>query len=178
MGQAKIDGDLILACLARNNGATLAGDHGVMYAPYYKRVERKFIGAVKMPSGVLSPAAFFYRLEQWQVDHAKRLVHMLNDDLHHDGAWSVLWTNPTAQGQPTELHIAYQDVDGDIRFVIESTRSLVDLMMSGPESHMENCERAFQECMGWTREVDIRPDQTIKAGQGQQSVNPNIKPII
>ncbi len=178
MGQAKIDGDLIMATLAANAGDTLPGNHGVMYSPYYGKVERRYIGAVTLPSGVLQPSAFFFKVEAWQNEHAKKLVQTLNRDLHHDGAWSVLWNTPLEDGRPTKLNIAFQDVDGDIRFIIESDRTLPDLLANGPESHLNSCENAYRQMMGWVRDVEIKPGQTIKFAQGQDQADPTVHPLI
>lgn len=174
----KIDGDLLMACVAAGAGQTVSGEHGVMYMPYHRNVGVRYIGFVRAASKVVIPTKLFYKVEPWQDDYARKLVHLLNYQLHHDGAWSVMWGSPTQDGMPTQINMAYQDVDGDFCFVINSERTLLDMQMTGPESHLENCERAWKQYTGWGEEVEIRPEQKIKAAQGQEQKDPTVQPII
>jgi hypothetical protein len=174
----KVDSNAIMAALMRRNGQTFGGEHGVTFMPDYMNCVVRHFGMVKMKSGVLVSAQHFYKTEAWQDDYARKLVANLNKQLHHDGVWAVMWTNPTEFGMPTELRIAFQDKDGDPQFVIEVERTLTDLMVHGPDSHMENCERAYQQWVRWQKEMEISEKQKIKWGQGQEQINPLDQPLI
>lgn len=172
----KIDGDTICAGLARRAGQVYEGEHGVMFMPHDQVVIVKHIGVVKTRSGVILRAEHFYKVAPWQDDYARKLVHKLNYELHHDGAWSVMWSHPTDDGMPTQINFAYQDVDGDPQLVINSDRTLADMMTRGPDSHLENCERAYQQVVGWKKDMEIAPDQQIKWAKGQEQLDPNVQP--
>lgn len=174
----KIDADTIMASLMRRNGQTFQGRHGVTYMPNYADIVVKYVGDVRKPSGMILRAENFYKVAPWQDHHARELVRKLNAQLHHDGAWAVMWTNPTPDGMPTEIKISFQDVDGDPQFVIDCERTLADLMTTGPESHMENCERAYQQWKQWQVDMEISPNQKIKWGQGQEQRDPHDQPLI
>lgn len=180
----KVDGDTLVRTAQAAAGQVLQGNHGVMFIPAGPRgpkmqsVAVRYIGQVRAPSGVIMEARFFYRVEPWQIDHAEKLVHKLNYELHHDGAWSVLWKHPAPDGVPTMISMAYQDADGDVQFVVDSNRTCADLQIAGPESQIEICERAYKQFMGWLSDVDIGAGQMIKAAQGQQQKDPTIQPLI
>lgn len=176
----KIDGDTIVATMMRNQHQTIDSDCGLMFMPHGSMVLEKFIGYVKTPtSGVIRRAENFVKVTPWQRDYARRLVKFLNYDLHYDGAWSVMWGDPTIDGTPTTIHFAYQDVDGDVAFVVDSTRSLVELMQTNDvRSHGQNADKAHREWKAMMKDVEVRKDQTIKAALGEQPLDPNVQPII
>lgn len=176
---AKVDADSIMATLARSSGATLKADGGVMFTPFESVVVRKATGTVKLASGIIVTAENFFKLTPWQDDYARKLVMFLNYDLHHDGNWAVMWLNPTLEGMPTEIRLAYQDEDGDVQFVIESDRTLVNLQqVDDVRSHGENAEQAYMQYKQWLCDVDVQDNQKIKAAQGQQQFDPTIQPLV
>lgn len=176
---AKVDADSIMATLARKNGTTLRCNGGVQFAPYDGVVVRRDFGEVMMDSGLLQPVSTFFKLTPWQVDYAQRLVKFLNYEMGHDGSWAVLWLNPTIDGYATEIRMAYQDVDGDVQFVVESDRTLVDLQsVDDVSSHGNNCNSAYVQWKQWMDDVDVQKNQTIKAAQGQQQLDPTVTPLL
>lgn len=174
----KINGDDIIAALHRDASTVLEGNHGVMFVRKDLNSQPRFIGEVKTPGGILMKARFFYRVQPWQEDHARRLVDMLNREIWHDGAWAVLWSHPDIEGVPHAINMAWQDADGDVCFVINSDRTLLDLQANGPESQIGSCEKAWREYMGFMDAVDVQADQKIKAGQGQLQKDPNDLPLL
>lgn len=174
----KLDSNTIMAALMRRHGQTFNGSHGVTYMPDYMNCIVRHVGQVQMKSGVLVPTSHFYKVEPWQDDYARKLVADLNKILHHDGAWAVMWCNPTEFGMPTQLKIAFQDKDGDPQFVIDVERPLTDLQVNGPKSHMDNCERAYQQWKRWMADMEINDNQKIKWGQGQEQIRPDDQPLI
>lgn len=175
----RVDADSIMATLARNAGMTVQAAGGVSFMPFDGAILRRAVGEVKLASGVIVKADAFFKLTAWQDDYARRCVKVLNGDLGHDGAWAVMWLNPTVDGLPTEIRFAWQDDDGDIQFVVESQRTLVDLQqVDDATSHGNNCAEAYKTWRGWLKDVDVQPDQTIKAAQGQQQKDPNVRPLV
>lgn len=181
MFNTKIDADVIVASLMRKAGTTL-GDNvncGVTFVPHGQAILEKPIGYARTKNGVIRAASNFMKLTTWQRDYARRLVQFLNYELHHDGVWSVAWSNPTHEGMPTQLNFAFQDVDGDIQCVVNSDRTLIDLMTKDDvKGHGGNAEAAYQHYVTFVRDVDVKKNQTIKAAQGEQQLDPNVVPII
>ena len=169
-----------MATLARQNGQTVKANGGVSFLPYNGAILRQAIGEVTLPSGVIVKADTFFKLSAWQDDYARRCVRFLNGELGHDGAWAVMWLNPTIDGLPTEIRFAWQDGDGDVQVVVESDLTLVKLQQADNprEMHGNNCESAYNQYKAFIKDVDVQKDQTIKAAQGQQPRDPNVQPII
>lgn len=182
MASRALDVDTIHAGLARMAGTVLAGAHGVQYtisSDFGKQVRRTYVGGhVRNSRGILQRVENFYKVQEWQNDHATKLVRLLNYELHHDGSWAVMWTLPGFDGIPTELRMAFQDVDGDVQLVVESDRKPADLLANGPISHLNNCEKAYQEWREHMKVVDVQKNQTIKMGQGEREKDPSIQPDI
>lgn len=176
---AKVDADSILASMARANGQTYDQGSGVEWFPHDKAVVRKAQGQIKLKSGVVVNAEHFYKITAWQDDYARRLVKFLNYEMNHDGVWAVAWCNPTDDGYATEIRFGFQDMDGDFQFLIGSDLTLVDLQTRDDvRRHGKVCEEAYQQWRTWQKDVDVRPEQTIKAAKGQSQANPNDQPIL
>lgn len=177
---ARVDAESIMATLARQNGQTLHASGGVSFVPYNGAILRQAIGEVRLPSGVIIGADVFFKLSAWQDDYARRCVKFLNGDLGHDGAWAVMWLNPTIDGLPTEIRFAWQDDDGDVQFVVESDVTLVKLQQTDdPRTmHGNNAEAAYRQYRDFLQDVDVQENQKIKAAQGQRPRDPNDQPII
>lgn len=176
---AKVDAESIMASLARQNGQTLDHDAAIQWFPHDTAIVRKAEGQIVMPSGVVVNASNFFKITAWQDDYARRLVKFLNYELNHDGVWAVAWCNPTQEGYATELRMGFQDMDGDFQFLIGSDLTLVDLQTKDDaRRHGKVCEEAYQTWRNWQKDVDVRPDQKIKAAQGQAQADPNDQPLL
>jgi len=176
----RVDAASIMATLARKNGQTLKNiQGGIEFFPVDQAVIRKARGTVMLPSGVLINAENFFQITPWQDDYARRLVRFLNYELSHDGVWAVCWCNPTEDGYATELRYGFQDEDGDLQIALASDLTLVDLQtVDDVKRHGNVVEQAYQKWVEWKEEVDVRPDQTIKAAQGQSQADPRVQPLV
>lgn len=117
----------------------------------------------------------------WAGDVLRRL----NRELHHDGAWVVVFTHPPAQ--PTALHtpghVGYErycliwlDQDGDPQFVQEwqaNESEMVDfaeVLLAGIDSTMAKAEISW---LRWHQAmievIEPREGQTFKRAQGQMA---------
>lgn len=176
---AKVDAESIMASMARQNGQTLDQDAAVQWFPHDGAIVRKATGQVLLPSGIVVNAENFFKITAWQDDYARRLVKFLNYEMRHDGVWAVAWCNSTVDGYATELRMGFQDLDGDFQFLIGSDLTLVDLQTrDDARRHGKVCEDAYQQWRGWQRDVDVKPEQTIKAALGQQQADPTVQPIL
>lgn len=121
----------------------------------------------------------------WAVD----LLHLLNRELHHDGAWVVVFTHP----QPTEMGnillnpsharygryaIMWMDADGDVQFSMEWERGVTsdlkewpDVVAEGIEAKANKAEAAWQAWYLAMRKVLEVKDgvHTFKRAKGEQA---------
>jgi hypothetical protein len=120
-----------------------------------------------------------------QMMSADDVLRWLNRELHHDGAWVVVFTNPQladiTTGRIDPGHAEYGryvllwlDQDGDVQIPIEwaagegGLHDFSDVMLAGILSTLSKAETAWNLWHTHMREVlDPRPDQLFKAAQGQ-----------
>ena len=118
-----------------------------------------------------------------QMVFAQDVLKLLNKELHHDGAWVIVFTNP----QPLALAISnlteyarfailWMDRDGDVQFTLDwvdgegDMFDFADVLLAGLETWGNHAEQAWQTWHMIIREaVDPSESQTIKAAQGQLS---------
>lgn len=175
----KVDAESIMASMCRQNGQTLDQYAAVTWFPHDSAIVRKAHGQVQLPSGVVVKAEHFFRITAWQDDYARRLVKFLNYEMSYDGVWAVAWCNSTVDGYATELRFGFQDRDGDLQFLIGSDLTLVDLQTRDDvRRHGKVCDNAYNQWRAWQRDVDVQPEQTIKAAQGQQQADPKDQPFL
>jgi hypothetical protein len=120
-----------------------------------------------------------------QTMWADDVLHKLNRELHHDGAWVVVFTAPGAAAdgcaifaQPGYIEYAryclmWVDKDGDVQFSIEWVRNesdlldFTDVLMAGIESTMAKCEAAWETWVMQRKVMDPQQGQTFKRAKGQ-----------
>lgn len=117
-----------------------------------------------------------------QMMFARDVLTLLNREIHHDGAWMMVFTNPAAAESVLLVHAEYQrmaflfvDRDGDPQFTIDwvrgggEERDFADVLLSGRESWGNRCEAAWQTWKVLMRDtLAPSPEQLIKRAQGQQ----------
>lgn len=122
-----------------------------------------------------------------QLLFATDALRALNREVHHDGAWVIVYTHPKPPRvevvlYDTSKHIDYaryallwMDKDGDVQFTLEWRENesdmvdFPDVLLAGIESLMDRAEGAWNIWHYQMRTVlDPREDQLVKRAQGQQ----------
>ncbi len=118
-----------------------------------------------------------------QALFARDMLRLLNRELHHDGAWVMVFTHPVPCSI-LMLHAEYRrfgfiwiDADGDPHFTVEWQQGegeeldFADVLNSGRESWANRCESAWE---AWkllmVDVIDPAEGQTFKRAQGQRPV--------
>ena len=119
----------------------------------------------------------------WAAD----VLKALNRELHHDGAWVIVFTDPAPPGQGDIIYLdgghreygryalLWVDDEGDVQFAMEWVRNeselldWADVLLAGLESVMAKAEAAWEMWNTHMREV-IEPaeGQTFARAQGQR----------
>ena len=122
----------------------------------------------------------------WAAD----VLHRLNKDLHHDGAWALVFTAPLRplQGEAIFAHpdhieygryvLIWLDQDGDPQFSVEWVQNeselldFSDVLLAGIDSTVDKMEGAWQMWNLHMRDV-IEPaeGQTFKRARGQRAAS-------
>ena len=107
---------------------------------------------------------------------ASDMVQMLNEDLHHDGAWFVGFTNPLDPVIPFLASTYYGrffflwiDQDGDPQFTIENDEQFWQVLQAGPDEWLGHAETSWQQWHLMMRKV-LAPSehQTFKRALGEK----------
>lgn len=116
-------------------------------------------------------------LDPMQLMWAASALTRFNAELHHDGAWVLVFTHP----KPPSILIAdpkyvecaryvflWLDADGDVQFPMDWMENetelldFADVVAAGIESNMQHAEESWQR---WHHLMRVVPE--IKAGKGQ-----------
>jgi|GEM_PF-2409581 len=121
-----------------------------------------------------------------QLLWAGAILHLLNKELHHDGAWVLVFTHPRAAPAESILHDAthadyrrygliWLDADGDPQFTLEwqagtdGLRTFADVVEAGIMSTAQKCEQAWMIWDDSRQTLDLKDGQTFKRAQGQSA---------
>jgi hypothetical protein len=121
-----------------------------------------------------------------QLLWAGEVLRLLNRELHHDGAWVLVFTHPHSVPGPSVLHQAghaeyrrygliWLDADGDPQFTMEwqhgtaELPSFTDVMLAGIESTAQKAEQAWMLWDDSHKTLDLKAEQTFKRAQGQRA---------
>ena len=120
----------------------------------------------------------------WSADVLRRL----NRELHHDGAWCVVFCDPkppehgelavfagSGHREYARYALLWLDQDGDVQFAVEWVRDeselldWADVLLAGIDSVMQKCEAAWEIWKLNMRDVlDHGEGQLIKRAKGQR----------
>lgn len=121
-----------------------------------------------------------------QVMFAGDMLKRLNRELHHDGAWCMVFTHPKPLAEGFAIfsspHADYSryvflwlDPDGDVQIPIEWKENeselldFADVLSAGCLAHMGCCEQAWMDWKMHMRDVlEPREGEIFKEAQGQR----------
>lgn len=124
-----------------------------------------------------------------QMLWAGTILRMLNTELHHDGAWVIVFTHPMPPKLETVLHnpthceygryaFIFLDQDGDPQFTMEwetgITSDLKDFAAIVEQGPLATCTKAEMAWVEWSesrRALELRPGETFKKAKGQAPSN-------
>jgi len=173
------DDDLITTALLRRfqGEAVLGGSDGRFYA-----IIRRNNGDLVVHHPGSPPLA------AEQLMWASDVLKALNRELHHDGAWVVVFTDPAPPGAgDLVIHVnggyceygryalLWLDDEADVQFALEWVRNeselldWSDVLLAGLHSLMGKCEAAWEMWNTHMRDVlDPDEDQTFARARGEQ----------
>lgn len=106
---------------------------------------------------------------------ANDMLTALNNQLHHDGAWCLVFTNPRALRPPMMEHtydrlvLIWMDADGDVQFTQDHEEGIVHALEIGMDAWLQQAETAFQLWHHHMRTVLApKPGELVKLAQGQR----------
>lgn len=127
-------------------------------------------------------------LDTMQLLWAAKLLRLINREIHHDGAWVVVFTHPKPAAFDSAIHaepkattyarycIIWLDKDGDPQFTQEwiendnaDFRWFSDVVLAGVESTAQKCEGSWQvwhEMM--VKLIQPKEGQTFKRAKGER----------
>lgn len=141
----------------------------------------RFYALAQRSNGAFLEHRMGSRAEPDQVIFAQDLLTMLNKELHHDGAWVIVFTHPkprehvlASHGDYARFAIMWMDRDGDVQFThdwLEKQGEIfdfADVLKAGREVWCEHAEQAWK--IWHTMMIDVidpAEGQTFKRAQGQ-----------
>lgn len=115
-----------------------------------------------------------------QKVYAQTCLTLLNDELHHDGAWVALFTHPDVTiGWVLEyqrITFLFLDADGDVRFPFtwqqgaqSDEKDWAELIANGTHSLAHCAEHAWRLWRESMDVLDAQPDQTYRRALGEEA---------
>jgi len=106
---------------------------------------------------------------------ASDVLTYLNKNLHHDGAWCIVFTHPAPAIPPfrtcdfQRFTILWMDEDGDVQFPLAHELGMVEAMTWGLQAWAQQCETAWMLWNHAMRQVlDPQANETFKRAKGQR----------
>lgn len=121
-----------------------------------------------------------------QIMWADDVLKLLNRELHHDGAWVVVFTHPKPMAKSSifadaghaefgRYVLMWLDADGDVQIPVEWTAGdgdlldFTDVLIAGKEAIAQSCEAAWGMWSVSRQALDLREGQTFKRALGQRA---------
>lgn len=127
-------------------------------------------------------------IDSAQLLWAVRLLKLVNRELHHDGAWVVVFTHPSNVTFDSPIHaearsayyrrygIIFCDKDADPQFTIEwlhgqntELKDFAAVVLNGIESTAQKCEQAWKMAQVANQVLDRKQGETYKRARGQRA---------
>lgn len=107
---------------------------------------------------------------------ASQTLSFINRQIHHDGAWCMVFTHPRPP-IPPEMRVSFQrfvllwlDKDGDVQFPIEHDQSIMEALAWSPIDWAKQCETAWGLWHHAMKQVlDPQPNETYRRAKGEQA---------
>lgn len=129
------------------------------------------------------------QVDPQQMLWAGRVLGLLNRELHHDGAWVLVFTHPRPPRALTVIEdpkhwlydrycLLWVDQDGDVQFTVEWQKGdgelydFTDVVLAGIESTTAKCESAWQlwhTMMRQVPEIKANDPRTYKRAAGERA---------
>jgi hypothetical protein len=125
-------------------------------------------------------------LDPVQMVYSQKLLQRLNQDLHHDGAWVLLWSHPGhyaafmhVPGAYSVMNLIWVDRDGDAKVRLEwvagqneDVIGIIDLLLQGELPMCDQAETAWlmaQELLRATLDIGMNGgnDVTYRRALGE-----------
>lgn len=118
-----------------------------------------------------------------EIDPARKawteeLLTLLNTEAWLDGLWCLIWTDfDLTQAAYGRCVAVYMDKDGDTQFFVDF-EDRFEVLLFELFDKVSDCIEAYGHWKEHMKLVGVRADQTIKASQGQESVDKAPQPDI
>lgn len=104
---------------------------------------------------------------------ARFACERVNKLARKDGAWVVVWCDPTIHGVPTRVMFLFKDKDGDVPCMFDCAEPFPAIVMLGTDWFVHRAEQVVDNYRReWIKDLGIKPEQQIRAALGQASVDP------
>jgi len=118
------------------------------------------------------------RIDMAQAMFAMDMLKRLNDNIHHDGAWVIVFTNPLPLEPGSVIRMDYRtsfgrfvfmwlDQDGDVRFPVECDEPFSTVLLKGWPHWVEQCQVAWQLWAVAEQALGAKPEQKYKRAMGE-----------
>lgn len=100
---------------------------------------------------------------------AREALWAVNRELARGGTWIFVWYSPMpGTRQPKDALLLWKDPDGDLKVSVDIQNPLARLFAGERIDFMSIAGRAHNGMLEYWRDLEIKPEQTVKAAQGQK----------
>lgn len=100
---------------------------------------------------------------------AREALWLINKELSRGGTWIWVWYAPVPDSrQPKDALLLWKDPDGDLKVSIDIQNPLSRLYAGERIDFESIAGRAHNGMLEYWRDLEVKPEQTVKAAQGQK----------
>lgn len=100
---------------------------------------------------------------------AREALWAVNRELARGGTWIFVWYSPMPDSrQPKDALLLWKDPDGDLKVSVDIQNPLARLFAGERIDFISIAGRAHNGMLEYWRDLEIKPEQTVKAAQGQK----------